>query len=170
MSTLPLADLASPYDLVAAHSPVQARTKRQLLAASREVERAALTERPSLVLVTFQDKRHLTAPSRDSYAALARRGARVYAFARSLVSDYRPASAALATVALLSRDPLVLEWDIVVLGPHRSLAFVARDLDADTPVAGADLDRRFSWTRTEDPELVTAAAAALLARVPEQHR
>ncbi len=120
--------------------------------------------------MTFQDKRHFTAASRDAYAALARRGAAVYAFGLGLVPDYRPESRELRTVALLATDPLGAEWDIVVLGPSFAAAFVARDLSPAVPVAGADLDRPFSWASTSDPELVDAAAAALLQRVPATWR
>jgi DICT domain-containing protein len=158
--------LPSAYDAVASRTRPQSRTKRDLLAASRLVEQAALRGGAHTVLVTFQDKQHLTTASRAAYARLARAGATVHAFARGLVSDYRPDTDGLRTVALLPDDPLALEWDIVVLGGSSSTAFVARDLAPGAPVRGADLDRRFDWVRTDEPELVQAAAEALLARVP----
>ena len=158
----------SPFDVVAPHVRAQRRTKRELLAASRLVEAEALAGGAHTVLVTFQDKRHLTTASRASYARIARTGAVVHAFARGLVSDYRPDSQGLVTVALMPDDPLVGEWDIVVVGKRTSIAFVARDLAPGDAVDGADLDRPFSWTRTDDPELVQAAAAGLLARVPSR--
>ncbi|MCU1691533.1 MAG: sensor-containing diguanylate cyclase/phosphodiesterase [Frankiales bacterium] len=160
------ADLLSPFDVVAHAVPAQRRSKRQLLTASRTLERRALAARVDTVLVTFQDRRHLTPASRDAYAGLARSGATVHAFARGLTSDYRPGSAGLSHVALLPQDPLALEWDIVVLGRTFSAAFVARDLTPGTAVAGPDLDRPFSWTQTEDPALVQACADHLLSRLP----
>jgi DICT domain-containing protein len=156
----------SPYEIVAAHVPSQRRTKRDLLAASRLVEQQALAAGAHTVLVTFQDRRHVTAASRASYAGIARAGATVYAFARGLVSDYAPASTALMTVALMPDDALVSEWDIVVLTSTGGSAFVARDLTPGAAVGGADLERSFAWTRTDDPRLVADAADALLARVP----
>lgn len=159
------AALESPFDVVAHRVAPQRRTKRELLAASRLLERRALAARPQTVLVTFQDRRHLTAASRASYGALARGGAQVHAFGRGLVSDYSPGSDGLVHVALLPTDPLALEWDIVVQGPGISAAFVARDLTPGTPVDGADLDRPFSWTQTEDPGLVHECAQRLLARI-----
>lgn len=156
----------SPFDVVAHRVAPQRRTKRELLAASRLLERRALAARPDAVLVTFQDRRHLTGPSRQSYAALARAGAQVHAFARGLTSDYLPGSDGLVHVALLPHDPLVAEWDIVVLGDGISAAFVARDLAPDVPVQGADLDRPFAWTQTEDPDLVQRCAERLWARLP----
>ncbi|MCW2778806.1 MAG: hypothetical protein JWN17_2531 [Frankiales bacterium] len=160
------ADLQSPFDVVAQRVPAQRRTKRQLLSASRALERRALAAGVDTVLVTFQDRRHLTPPTRDAYAGLARSGATVHAFARGLVSDYRPGSTGLSHVALLPHDPLALEWDLVVLGRTFSAAFVARDLTPGATADGADLDRPFSWTQTEDPDLVSACADRLLARLP----
>ncbi|MCW2607873.1 MAG: sensor-containing diguanylate cyclase/phosphodiesterase [Frankiales bacterium] len=160
------AALLSPYDVVAATTTPVARTKRQLLAASRALEHRALSSGAEQVLVTFQDRRHLTPASRASYGRLARSGATVHAFARGLTSDYSPASAGLVHVALLPSDPLAGEWDIVVLGPRIAAAFLARDLAPDTPVDGKDLDRPFSWVQTEDRRLVEEAAARLRARLP----
>ena len=156
-------DLPSAWEAVTRSVPPSRGTKRDLLRMSREIERTAVAAGATAVLVTFQEKRHLTAASRASYGRLARAGVRVHAFARGLVSDYRPDSAGLVHVALLPKDPLVLEWDVVVLGP-RPTAFVARDLAPGSAVA--DDERPFSWARTDDPRLVDAAAAALLARVP----
>lgn len=167
----PLSTSAStPFEIVAHHARTERRTKRELLAASRRLERRLMGRPVRTVLVTFQHREHFTAPSRDAYAGLARRGAQVFAFARGLVSDYRPESWELRTVALVSSDPLVSEWDIVVLGDGIQEAFIARDLTPGAPVAGKDLDRPFSWASTTDPDLVQAAAAALLERVPAQHR
>ena len=160
--------LPTPYDLVAPHVPPQDRTKRDLLAASRLVEQRALHSGAHTVLVTFQDKRHLSPRSRAAYARLARSGTRVHAFARGLVSDYRPDTDGLVTVALMPGDAVVQEWDIVVLGDTGGSAFVARDLEPETAVDGGDLERRFAWARTDDPALVREAAAALLGRLPQQ--
>lgn len=163
-------DVATPFEIVAHRARPERRTKRELLAASRRLERRLSTRRVHTVLVTFQEREHFTEPSRDAYAGFARGGAQVFAFARGLVSDYRPESWELRTVSLLSGDPLVSEWDIVVLGEGFSEAFIARDLTPGTEVVGKDLDRPFSWTSTTDPDLVQQAAASLLARVPAAHR
>lgn len=166
LTSAPVTGLPSPFDLVAHVTRPQRRTKRELLAASRAVERQALEGGARSVLVTFQHKHHLTTPTRASYGQLARSGTSVHVFARGLVSDYQPDSQGLVHVALLPQDPVVMEWDIVVEGPGGSVAFVARDLDPAAAVQGADLDRAFSWTTTEDPDLVSQVAAALRARLP----
>ena len=159
----------TPFDVVATHVRATRRTKRELIAMSRDFEKQALSA-GGTVLVTFQSREHLTDRSRESYAALAAGGAEVFAFAQKLVPDYRPETWALRTVALLSSDPLVHEWDIVVDSPTVKAAFVARDLTPGAAVQGRDLDRAFSWTHTDDPDLVEAAAASLLARVPAAAR
>ena len=58
-------------------------------------------------------------------------------------------------------DPLGLEWDVCVLGPHFAAAFVARDL-GDT---GPDSSRRFEFAMTYDRELVVRVARRLMARL-----
>lgn len=168
-STLEGRDALTPFELVAQHTPAVRRTKRELLAESRRLEDLALAQQAATVLVTFQEREHLTARSRDSYARLAKDGCRVFAFARGLVPDYRPESWGLRTVALLSTDALVSEWDIVVLGPRVARAFTARDLSPGRAGEGLDLERPFSWATTSDRQLVEQAADALLTRVPAQH-
>jgi DICT domain-containing protein len=160
------ASLPSAYDRVAATTTTALTSKRELLALSRALEGRAVSGGATTVLVTFQDRRHVTAATRASYARLTRSGTRVSIFARGLVSDYAADSDGLLHVALRAEDPLVLEWDIVVLGPQ-PFALVAKDQDPGTAVVGADLARPFRWARTTDPVLVEQAAAALLARVPE---
>lgn len=159
----------SPYDSVAAGLTVARATKRQLLSVSRTIEAQAqaLRDSASTVLVTFQDRRHVTSATRASYARLTRRGTRVIIFARGLTSDYSPDSDGLLHVALTAADPLALEWDIVVRGPA-PFALLARDLDPGTAVTGADMNRPFGWVRTTDPDAVHRAAQALLLRVPAQ--
>ena len=58
-------------------------------------------------------------------------------------------------------DPLRLEWDMVVVGPHFAVALVARDL-GDT---GPDAERRFEYVLTHDRDLVIEVAADLMARM-----
>lgn len=160
----------TPFEVVAPHCRPERRLKRELLAASRRLERRLATRQVETVLVSFQHKQHVTPLSRDHYAGLARNGAQVFAYAHGLVSDYRPEAWELRTVALLEDDPLVSEWDIVVLGDGITEAFVARDLTPAAEVVGKDLDRPFSWTSTTDPALVRAAADAMLSRVPAAQR
>lgn len=140
-------------------------TKRDLLGMSRAIEGRALAGGATTVLVTFQDKRHVSAATRASYARLSRSGVRVVIFARGLVSDYTPDSDGLLHVALAWGDPVAREWDIVVLGPS-PLAFVARDLHPEISGSGAEMSRTFSWVRTTDRRQVQEAADALLQRVP----
>ena len=58
-------------------------------------------------------------------------------------------------------DPLRNEWDVIVVSPHFTGAFVARDLGDDT----TDGDRRFDYFLTYARALVTHAAHPLLERI-----
>ena len=58
-------------------------------------------------------------------------------------------------------DPPLGEWSLVVLGPHFAAALVAQDLGD----LGPDMDRRFTFARTYDRDLVIDAASALMGRV-----
>ena len=55
-------------------------------------------------------------------------------------------------------DPLRGEWNVIVVGPHRAAALVARDLGDDVP----DQQRGFDFVLTHDRALVVEAARALL--------
>jgi DICT domain-containing protein len=58
-------------------------------------------------------------------------------------------------------DPLIGEWDIVVVGPHFTATLVARDL-GDT---GPDNDRRFEFVLSHERELAISVALTLMSRV-----
>ncbi len=58
-------------------------------------------------------------------------------------------------------DPLIGEWDIVVVGPHYAATLVAREV----PTGGADLDREFEFVLSHDRALATQVALALISRV-----
>ena len=58
-------------------------------------------------------------------------------------------------------DPLIGEWDVVVLTPHFAAALLARDLGDDGP----DLERSFEYALTYRRDVVVRAASALMSRV-----
>ena len=62
-------------------------------------------------------------------------------------------------------DPVIGEWDVVVLAPHFAAALLARDLsDGDVP----DLERTFEFALTYDRDVVMAAAHSLMSRIAAQ--
>jgi DICT domain-containing protein len=59
-------------------------------------------------------------------------------------------------------DPVIGEWDVVVLAPHFAAALLARDLsDDDVP----DMERAFEFALTYDRDVVMAAAHSMMARI-----
>jgi len=145
----------TPCQLVhAVERPVEA-TKRELIAVSRRLERAALTDPPRAVAATLQDARYLTDRTRDVYAALARAGAEARLFARDLQTWLAPG---VTGVALDDDDPLADEWVVVLPGPD-PVVFAATDLHR--PNRDEDVDRCFSYAVSRDPQLVLACAGDL---------
>ena len=145
----------TPCRLVhAVERPVEA-SKRELVALSRRLERAALGARPSAVAATLQDARFLTEQTRAVYAELAGAGAQARLYARGLQSWLAPG---VTGVALDDDDPLIDEW-VVVLPGREPVVFAATDLDV--PDCDDDLDRCFSYAVSRDPELVQACAEVL---------
>ncbi|MCY7366081.1 MAG: hypothetical protein LH469_12330, partial [Frankiaceae bacterium] len=65
----------TPYAVVSAAEQVREASKRELVAVTRRLERAALCAPPPAVAATLQDVRYLTARTRAVYAALAAAGA-----------------------------------------------------------------------------------------------
>ena len=69
--------------------------------------------------------------------------------------------------ANLSRtDPVMGEWDVVVLAPHFAAGMLARELDAEDGVVGmSDLERTIEFALTYDRHVVVSAAHSLMSRV-----
>ena len=110
----------------------------------------------------LQESRFYTLRTARSYELLARRGAQVLLLAHGWSEPAEPVPG-LHLVGIAADDPLRHEWDLVVCGPRRRFGFVARE-EADQSVA--DMDRRFSWLTTHDPQSLGLAAEQLLARAP----
>ena len=149
--------MPTPYELVAAQLEVQQADKGELVAVSRGMERAALSDPPSVVAATLQDVRHLTAHTRAVYQSLAEAGASATLFARGLQSWVAPG---VSGVSLDDDDPLVDEWVVVLPSPQRPAVFAATDLRQP---CDEDLERCFLYGISYDRELVDACLRALLA-------
>jgi len=144
----------TPYAVVSAAEQVHEASKRELVAVTRRLERAALCAPPPAVAATLQDVRYLTARTRAVYAALAAAGAPGRLHARGLQRWLAPD---VEGVALDEDDPLVDEWTVVV--PGRSpVVFAATDLgstDCD------DDDRCFRYAVSTDPHVVASCGRLL---------
>jgi diguanylate cyclase (GGDEF)-like protein/PAS domain S-box-containing protein len=151
---------ATPYAVVRAHQLPRRGTKRLLYAISKQLEARVVTGSEAAVLLsTFQEARHFTAPTRARYRRLAQSAAFVGALGVGLPPEPLPG---VRGADLGEAEPLRGEWNVVVIDPHFAAAFVARDL-GDT--GGDDWDRRFEFCLTYDRALAVEAARAMMARV-----
>ena len=152
----------SPFDAVVDDPFVRTGRKRTLLAMSRHLEEQACnsTDTP-MVLTALQDGRHFGPATRDRYALLAARCPLVAVFGSNLVANDPPA---VRTVELPAGDPLSAQWVVLTLGPHTAAALIARERRGG-PTLVED-DRLFDFVVTHDRTVITAAAVALLNRVP----
>jgi EAL domain-containing protein (putative c-di-GMP-specific phosphodiesterase class I) len=149
----------SPFEVVTSHRSTRRGTKSLLLALSKQIEQQVSSLGPSAVLLsTFQESQYFTSATADRYSRISGAAALVGALGVGLPESPAPG---VRGVALDSEDRLRGEWDVTVIGPHFSMAFVARDL-GDT---GPDEDRRFDFAITYDRNLAIQAARPMMARL-----
>ena len=151
-------DGKTPFEVVARHQAPRRGSKRLLLEMSLQLEAQAAAE-SAVLLATFQDAEHFTPITRTRYERIAEHAAFVGALGVGMGSE---PMRGVRGVELDAAEPLRGEWNVVVLDPHFSAAFVAHDL-GDT--GGDDMQRRFDFCLTYDRDLVVAAARAMMARV-----
>ncbi|HYO39603.1 MAG TPA: EAL domain-containing protein [Nocardioidaceae bacterium] len=143
-----------PDDVVLRRAP-----KRLLIELSKQLEREAVRLGSSCVVTsTFQHGRHFTPSTRLRYQELAAHTGFVCALGEDLPEDPVPG---VRGARLVPGDPVLGEWDVVVLAPHFSTALLARDLGD----AGPDMDRGFEYALTYRRDTVTCAAQELMSRV-----
>ncbi|WP_328468155.1 EAL domain-containing protein [Actinoplanes sp. NBC_00393] len=145
----------TPFELVSAVRPVTRATKAQLMPLSRHLEALAGTgPEPPVLLACFQEARHFTARTAVRFARVAAHSPLVAALGVGLPPEPAPG----VRGAELGDDRLRGEWNVIVVGPHRAAALVARDLGD----AGPDSERRFEFALTHDRSLAAEAARSLL--------
>ncbi|MFC7534126.1 EAL domain-containing protein [Actinoplanes sp. GCM10030250] len=145
----------TPFEIVSAVRPVTSTTKKQLMPLSRHLEALAGSgTEPPVLLACFQEARHFTAHTATRFERVARHSPLVAALGAGLTAEPVPG----VRGACLGDDRLRGEWNVIVVGPHRAAALVARDLGDD----GADGSRRFEFALTHDRGLVVEAARSLL--------
>ncbi|GLZ56234.1 EAL domain-containing protein [Actinomycetospora sp. NBRC 106378] len=156
--------LPSPFATVARVRTPRRASKALLIAVSRHLERQA-AEQGELVVVlaAYEDVVNLTPAVRRRYRALAGSTAFVGVLGRGIDPEPEPG---LRGADLDADDPVLGEWDVVVVGPHFAAALVARDLDRDADLA--DTTREFDYVLTHDRPLVLEIARSLMARVVPQ--
>ena len=142
---------AVPLD---AHQPT---TRKALAGRFGSVETSALMPGTTLALIALPDAGPPPAALMLSCDLLARSGAVVVLLGPDMPRDVPPARERPVTIPLRSDDALQQEWALVACGPHRRIAFLARQ------EPGQDL---WSWLITRDPVAVHRAGTAILERVP----
>ncbi|MBB4690608.1 sensor domain-containing phosphodiesterase [Paractinoplanes abujensis] len=154
--TPPRADPRTPFGIVGDRRPLARTTKAQLMPMSRHLEAlAADGGEPSVLLACFQDARHFTPATERRFARIATSSPLVAAFGTGLTDEPAPG---VRGACLGDDDSLRGEWNVIVVGPHRAAALVARDLGDDGPQG----ERRFDFALTHDRALVVEAARSLL--------
>ncbi|GAA1850278.1 DICT sensory domain-containing protein [Microlunatus capsulatus] len=150
----------SPYELAARRHTPRRATKPVLVALSHRLEAiAGPAGRSSLILAAFQTAEQFTPDTRERYRDLATRSTLVMAAAHDLHATDTPG---VSVTALDASDPLVHEWNVLVLAPTMSVMLAATDLRA--PVR-RQRDREFDYILTYDRDLVAHAARSMLSRL-----
>lgn len=130
---------------------------------SRHLEDQATVGGQSVALIgCFQEARFYTPRTRRRYSELSERSVFTAALAAGLRHD---SSSRVLSIDLSGDDPLVEEWNVVVVGPHFAGALLARDTGNSAP----DMQREFDYVITHDRTVVLRAARRLLRwMVPER--
>jgi EAL domain-containing protein (putative c-di-GMP-specific phosphodiesterase class I) len=148
---------ALPFDCLTAATPLRRGGKRLLIELSKQLEQEALARGSAIVASTFQEARRFTSRTAERYQGLVDGASFVCVFGEGLHSEIP----GLRGGEIGHNDPLIGEWDVIVLTPHFAAALLARDL-GDT---GPDLDRTFEYALTYRRDVVVRAASALISRV-----
>lgn len=101
-------------------------------------------------------QRRVPCPGR--YAKLAATVGFVGAFGAGLTAEPAPG---VRGASLPSGDPVLQEWDVIVLAPHFAGALLARDLNT----GATNDDRTFEFALTYTRDTVEAAARTLMSRI-----
>jgi EAL domain-containing protein (putative c-di-GMP-specific phosphodiesterase class I) len=152
--------LGTPFELAAAtQRRPQTATKELLVELSKHLERQALGAGETAVIIsTFQHVSMFTPATRRRYGRLVASAAFVGVLGEDIPAEPMPG---VRGGRLLPGDPLLEEWDIVVIGPHYAAALIARDLDGGVN----NPDRRFAFMLSHNRELVVAVAGYLMERI-----
>jgi EAL domain-containing protein (putative c-di-GMP-specific phosphodiesterase class I) len=149
----------SPFEDLTAGLTVRRSTKQLLVQVSKTLEaQAALLGPTALVLSTFQNAANFSCTTAERYRELGQKVGFVAVFGQGMGSE---PVAGVRGNELNRHDPIVREWDIVVLSPHFAAALLANDL-AETGPGGA---RLFEFVVTYDRRIVERVAETLLTRI-----
>ncbi|WP_206511023.1 EAL domain-containing protein [Rhodococcus sp. BGS-1C] len=150
----------SPYQLAVAGRDSKPSTKRLLVEVSKGLEStAAQSLQTAVILGSFEQSKHFTPLTAHRWEVMATRAALVGALAVGMDAEPAPR---VRGANLEPNDPVRDEWVVVVLSPHFSAVLAAKDL-GDT---GPEMQRRFSYVLSHDPQLTVDCARSLMLRLP----
>jgi EAL domain-containing protein (putative c-di-GMP-specific phosphodiesterase class I) len=155
---------ATPFEIVAAVTGARNSDRELLVQLSVFLEaRARAGGDAAVVLSTFQEASNITPGTQRRYARLVEECALVMAHVHGPGGAGRPDGGALPegvrVVPIRDGDPLLAEWDIVVVTADFAAVLVARELDPSRHAEGV-----YEFALSHDRELALAAAGALLRR------
>lgn len=149
----------TPFSCLPAGATLRDSTKPLLIEVSKHLERqAAQFGSTCILLSTFQEKDHFSSFTADRYRKLATTVGFVGALGSGLTAEPTPG---VRGATLQDGDPVMLEWDVIVLAPHFAAALLARDLHTGP----TEDDRSFEFVLTYDRDIVEAAARTLMSRI-----
>ncbi|WP_331714728.1 EAL domain-containing protein [Auraticoccus cholistanensis] len=150
----------SPFELAARRATPRRADKELLLALSTRLEATAETGgRSGMVLSAFQHARHLPPGTVARYRRL---GASCTMVLMAAQGAEKIADPAVSVAALDGSDPLVHEWNVLVLSPTVAAMLVARDTGHPS---ATERQRSFDYVLSYDRDLVAHAARSLLTRL-----
>ncbi|MET3804238.1 EAL domain-containing protein (putative c-di-GMP-specific phosphodiesterase class I) [Nakamurella sp. UYEF19] len=150
----------SPFSYLPAAARLRESTKPLLVQVSKHLERQAERLGSScLLLSTFQQGHHFGHATADRYRKLAGTVGFVGALGAGVTPD--PGSR-VRGADLPPGDPILQEWDVIVLAPHFAGALLARDLHTEEV---DDRERTFAFALTYDRDVVEHAARTLMSRI-----
>ncbi len=151
---------SSPYQLATAGRDSKPSTKRLLIEVSKGLESiASASLQTAVILGAFEKAEHFTPHTARRWELMATSAALVGALAAGI--DPEPAPK-VRGADLEPDDPVCEEWVVVVLSPHFSAVLAAKDMSD----GGPDMQRRFSYVLSHDPQLTVDCARSLLLRLP----
>ena len=149
----------SPFACLPQGVSLRESTKPLLIQVSKHLERQAGRLGAScLLLSTFQQGDQFSSFTADRYRTLANMVGFVGVLGDGLTVE---PVAGVRGAHLPPGDPVLQEWDVIVLAPHFAGALLARDLHAGT----GDRERRFEFTLTYHRDTVEQAARSLMSRI-----
>ncbi|MEC5150555.1 EAL domain-containing protein [Cryobacterium sp. GrIS_2_6] len=150
----------TPYEVVAPMRTPRLSNRALLVEMSIFLESRALASGNSaVVLSTFQHQRNLTPDTRRRYRALAETAGLVAVYMAGDAEIERDSRIRVAQIG--PTDPLLDEWDIVVLTADFAAVLAAREVNPSNHAEGS-----YEFVLTHDRDLATAAALTLINRLP----